>query len=119
VVDVTARQHTEFALYVPTRLNSGAPVSDEFFSALETRLASVAGGYTLTLGVGAFTMPGGAVQREDVRVYTMIMASHASGAGTLTASGAARLLSIAEHVKIQLAQVSVLLTARAIAAEFV
>ncbi len=119
MVAIVARLQTEFALYVPTHTNIGTPVSDSFFSLLETRLVAVAGGYTLTLGVGAYTTPGGAVQREDVRVYTMVMASHASGAGTLTASGAGRLRSIAEHVKIQLAQVSVLLTARAVDVEFV
>lgn len=102
---------SEYTIHVPMRLNSGARVSAEFFRTLESRLASIGGGFTRTRTVGGYTTSDGTLKRESVYVYTLFAPSNPSTGE--------RVHSLACHVKIQLAQESVLVTARRIAAEFV
>lgn len=99
----------EYTLHVPRCYNSGARVDSGFFATLESKLASVSGGYNRARTIGAYRMSDGSVKREHVYVYTVI--------GT-RAHGAA-LRAVAEFVKRQLAQESVLITARTIDASFV
>ncbi len=101
----------EYTLYTPMSLNSGASVSPGFFVALGERLAGIAGGYTRVRGVGAYVMADGTVKREPVYVYTLFAPD--------VPSTRERIRSVAQHVKIQLAQESVLFTVRAVDSELV
>ncbi len=101
----------EYTLYVPQRLNDGTDVSAEFFRALEKRLVSIGGGFTRTRGIGGYQMANGDDVREPVYVYTLIAPGNPSTRE--------RVRNVAQHVKIQLAQESVLFTVRAVDSELV
>ncbi len=102
---------TEYTLHVPTRLNSGARVSAEFFRVLEDRLASIGGGFSRVRVVGGYTMSDGSLKRESVYTYTLLAPD--------TSAIQQRVRSAALHVRGMLAQESVLVTSRPISAEFV
>ncbi len=100
-----------YTLYVPTHLNSGDPVSASFFDAFESRLAGIAGGYTRTDGIGAYQMTDGTLKREPVYVYTLLAPGNPSTRE--------RVHNVARHVKLWLAQESVLVTVALVDSELV
>ena len=102
---------TEYTLHVPTRLNSGARVSAEFFRTLEDRLVSIGGGFSRVRIVGGYRMSDGSLKRESVYTYTLLAPD--------TSAIQQRIRSLASHVRIQLAQESVLVTSRPVSAEFI
>ncbi len=107
VIDTRA----EYTLYVPQRRNNGIDVSAAFFGTLETRLLIIAGGFTRSRGVGGYQMESGEIVREPVYIYTLLAPD--------TPSVRQQVRSVAQHVKIQLAQESVLFTVRAVDSELV
>lgn len=101
----------EYRLFVPRHLNSGVDVSSKFFQALETRLTSINSGYTRTSALGAYKLRNNDIVREPIYVYSLLASSSNVIRG--------RMRSIAEHVKLLLAQESVLLQIAIVEAEFI
>ncbi len=99
----------EYTLHVPIRTNIGQKVSRDFFARLEERLSAIAGGFTRTRAIGGYHMSDGTLKREPVYVYSVVTDHPQEQC----------LRSIAGHVKISLAQESVLLTSRAIDSELI
>lgn len=60
---------TRYTLHVPEQYNDGAPVGPETFAAVEERILSTVGGYTLAHGIGAWRSDEGRDYREAVRLY--------------------------------------------------
>lgn len=98
-------------LHVPEALNDGAPVPQTQFSGLESELLGIAGGFTLTHGIGVWRTVTGETCREPVRLYSVdtLTGGHARQRMTLLASRIARALR----------QEAVYLTAQPISPELV
>jgi hypothetical protein len=57
-----------FTLHVPEQLNDGTPTPLERLEQIEEALLVIAGGFTLTHGIGAWKS-GDTIYREPVRLY--------------------------------------------------
>jgi len=63
---------TRFTLHVPEANNSGDPFGPETFAAIEERLLDIAGGFTLTHGIGVWRDPeDGTTYRDPLRLYSV------------------------------------------------
>jgi hypothetical protein len=58
-------------LYVPEILNDGSPVAYELLEVYERELLELAGGFTLTNGIGVWRSRDDVVYREPVRLYSI------------------------------------------------
>lgn len=99
---------TRYTLHVPEHYNNGDPVSSEYFAEVEARIEDVAGGWTLTHGIGGWLGDDGRY-REPVRLYAMDV----DDLDALRASIALR--GLAQKIARELDQEAVYLTAQEIA----
>jgi hypothetical protein len=82
-------------LHVPETLNDGSTVSSDQFAAYENELLELAGGFTLTHGIGAWRSLAGATYREPQRLYAVDVAD---------APAVRKLLALAERMAFDLEQ---------------
>lgn len=99
---------TRFTLHVPELYNDGAAVDPEYFATVERELEDIAGGWTLTHGIGGWRGED-TRYREPVRLYA-VDAREDIGAA---------LHDLALDVAIALDQEAVYLTAQDISAQLV
>jgi hypothetical protein len=83
---------TRYTLHIPEQLNDGSPVGQGTFDWIERDLLDVAGGFTLTHGIGAWRGDD-TVYREPVRLYSVDTADDVAAALTTVAQAARLALS--------------------------
>ncbi len=95
-------------LHVPEVLNDDSIVPPSYFAEIEDELCRVAGGFTLTHGIGCWRDNAGCLYREPLGLYIVDVASAAS---------VTELRGLALRVGRALDQVAVYVTVAAVAVE--
>lgn len=96
---------TRFTLHVPELYNDGREIPADTFDAIESGIVSIAEGFTMTRGVGAWR-----TYREPVRLYAI---------DTDAGDAAERLAAFAELIASELEQEAVYLTAQPLTVQLV
>ena len=61
---------TRYTLHIPEQYNDGSPVAPEYFATVEQAVEDIAGGWTLTHGIGGWRGEDSRY-REPVRLYAL------------------------------------------------
>lgn len=101
---------TRYTLTVPTHYNDGRPVPRTILAEIETTLAEIGGGWTLTAGTGGWIGATDDVYREPVSLYAV---------DTDDPRAPDAMRSLAERTATVLGQEAVYLTRQEIGAELV
>jgi hypothetical protein len=99
---------TRYTLHVPEQYNDGSLVAPEYFAHIEQAIEDVAGGWTLTHGIGGWRGED-TRYREPVRLYHVDVAHPKPGERPVD-----RLLDIADDIAAALGQEAVYMTAQQI-----
>ncbi|MDE2101471.1 MAG: hypothetical protein KGL39_29770 [Patescibacteria group bacterium] len=98
---------TRYTLHIPEQYNDGAPVAPEYFATVEQAVEDIAGGWTLTHGIGGW-------RGEDSRYREPVRLYHVD-----TDSAPDPLLDLADDIAAALGQEAVYLTAQDISTTLV